>query len=163
MAIHSAGPGAKLAALVRVATGVIFIAEGAGKMLGGFVRGGFARQTTEMLSQAWPFWAGFLRAVVLPRASVFAWVIAAGELAVGTGLLIGLWTRAAAIGGAFLMLSILLTQSYPAAGASWDKWITAGLPTKFAMLLLLLIAAADAGRVWGLDADRASRRRGIRR
>ncbi|MDQ6892027.1 MAG: DoxX family protein [Acidobacteriota bacterium] len=159
----AAPAGARLAALVRMGTGVIFIAEGAGKMLGGFVRGGFARQTTEMLSQAWPFWAGFLRAVVLPRAGVFAWLIAAGELAVGTGLLIGLWTRAAAAGGALLMLSILLAQSYPAAGAGWDKWITAGLATKFALLLLLLIAAADAGRVWGLDANRSGPRRGIRR
>jgi uncharacterized membrane protein YphA (DoxX/SURF4 family) len=163
MAMTAAPAGARLAALVRIATGLIFIAEGAGKMLGGFVRGGFARQTTEMLSQAWPFWAGFLRAVVLPRAGFFAWVIAAGELAVGTGLLIGLWTRAAAAGGVLLMLSILLAQSYPAAGASWDKWITAGLTTKFALLLLLLIAAADAGRVWGLDANRAGPRRGIRR
>jgi uncharacterized membrane protein YphA (DoxX/SURF4 family) len=159
----AAPAGARLAALVRMATGLIFIAEGAGKMLGGFVKGGFARQTTEMLSQAWPFWAGFLRAVVLPRAGLFAWVIAAGELAVGTGLLIGLWTRAAAAGGALLMLSILLAQSYPAAGASWDTWITAGLTTKFALLLLLLIAAADAGRVWGLDANRSGPRRGIRR
>ncbi len=156
-------PGARLASIVRMATGVIFIAEGAGKMLGGFVRGGFARQTTEMLSQAWPFWAGFLRAAVLPHAALFAWVVAAAELAVGTGLLIGLWTRAAAAGGALLMVSILLAQSYPARGSSWDKWITAGLTTKFALLLLLLIAAADAGRVWGLDAKQPRGRRGIRR
>jgi len=163
MAWTAAPAGARLAALVRMATGLIFIAEGAGKMLGGFVRGGFARQTTEMLSQAWPFWAAFLRAVVLPHAGLFAWVIAAGELAVGTGLLIGLWTRAAAAGGALLMLSILLAQSYPAAGASWDKWITAGLTTKFALLLLILIGAGDSGRVWGLDANRYGGRRGIRR
>jgi uncharacterized membrane protein YphA (DoxX/SURF4 family) len=163
MGMRAADPAARLAALVRMATGLIFIAEGAGKMLGGFVRGGFARQTTEMLSQAWPFWAGFLRGVVLPHASFFAWVIAAGELAIGTGLLIGLWTRAAALGGTLLMLSILLTQSYLGRGASWDKWITAGLATKFAMLLLLSIAAADSGRVWGLDANRMPRRRGIRR
>ena len=114
----AAPSGARLAALVRMATGLIFIAEGAGKMLGPFVHGGFERQTREMLSQAWPFWAGFLRAVVLPRAGVFGWLVAAGELAVGTGLLIGLWTRAAAAGGAFLMLSILLAQSYPA--AAWS-------------------------------------------
>jgi thiosulfate dehydrogenase [quinone] large subunit len=104
-----------------------------------------------------------LRAVVLPHAGIFAWVVAAGELAVGTGLLIGLWTRAAAAGGALLMLSILLAQSYPAAGSSWDKWITAGLTTKFALLLLILIGAADSGRVWGLDANRSGGRRGIRR
>ena len=51
------------------------------------------------------------------------------------------------------MLTILLGQSYPGRGSDAGiKWITAGLTTKFAMLLLLLLAAADAGRVWGLDA-----------
>lgn len=48
------------------------------------------------------------------------------------------------------MFAILLGQSY-VPGARWDKWITAGLTTKFALLLLLLILASDAGRVWGLD------------
>jgi uncharacterized membrane protein YphA (DoxX/SURF4 family) len=127
------------------------------------VRGGFARQTVEMLPQAWPFWRSFLRAVVLPHAPVFAWLVAIGELATGLGLLLGFWTRVAAAGGALLMVSILLAQSYPAAGSSWDHWITAGLTTKFALLLLLLLAAADAGRVWGIDAGRGGPRRGLRR
>src|SRR5512132_1335599 len=117
MAMIATSGGARLAALVRIATGLIFIAEGVGKILGEFVRGGFARQAKEMLSQAWPFWAGFLRSVVLPHAAVFAWVIAIGELALGIGLLVGLWTRAAAAGGVLLMLSILLSQSYPASGS----------------------------------------------
>lgn len=154
---------ARLAALVRILTGAIFVAEGVSKIMSPFVPGGFAKQTTEMLPQAWPFWRSFLRTVVLPHASVFAWVVAVGELALGLGLLLGLWTRVAAAGGALLMLSILLAQSYPAGGASWDRWITAGLPTKFALLLLLLLAAVDAGRLWGADARRVSGRRGLRR
>jgi thiosulfate dehydrogenase [quinone] large subunit len=157
--------GARLAALVRILTGAIFVAEGMGKILGPFVRGGFAKATTEMLPQAWPFWRALLRSFVLPHASAFGWIVAIGELAVGMALLLGLWTRLAAAGGAALMLSILLSQSDPGAGASWDRWITAGLPTKFALLLLLLLAAADAGRVWGADARRipVGGRRGIRR
>lgn len=156
--------GTRLAALVRILTGMIFVAEGLGKILGPFVRGGFAKQTTEMLSQAWPFWRAFLKGVVLPNASAFGWLVAVGELAVGLALLLGLWTRFAAAAGAALMLSILLCQSDPGRGASWDRWITAGLTTKFALLLLLLLAATDAGRLWGVDARRgAGGRRGIRR
>jgi uncharacterized membrane protein YphA (DoxX/SURF4 family) len=158
--------GARLAALVRILTGTIFVAEGAGKILGPFVRGGFARATTDMLPQAWPFWRALLRSFVLQHAPVFGWVVAIAELAVGVVLLLGLWTRTAAAVGAVLMLSILLAQSDPGAGASWDKWITAGLTTKFALLLLLLLAAADAGRLWGVDARRGpgvGGRRGIRR
>ncbi len=155
--------GARLAALVRIATGVIFIAEGAGKILGDFVHGGFAKSAQEMQASAWPFWGAMLRSLVIPHASVVAWIVALGELALGVALLLGLLTRAAAAGGVLLMLAILLGQSRPPAGSSWDRWITAGLTTKFAILLLLLIAAADAGRVWGIDGRRGRVRRGIRR
>jgi thiosulfate dehydrogenase [quinone] large subunit len=142
---------ARVAAAVRIATGVLFVAEGAGKIAGDFVRGGFARSAAEMAQQSWPFWKSVLQSVVLPRAAVFGWVFALGELAVGIGLLLGLFTRVAAAGGAVLMLTILLSQSY-VPGGSWEKWITAGLTTKFALLLLLLLLAADTGRVWALDA-----------
>lgn len=156
--------GARLAALVRIATGVLFVAEGCEKIFGEFVRGGFARSAQGMLKDAWPFWRPVLETLILPHASVFGWVVAIAELALGLGLLLGLWTQAAAAGGCLLMLSILLGQSYPGPRSSWEKWITAGLTTKFALLLLLLLGAADAGRVWGLDGRvRPTRRGGIRR
>jgi uncharacterized membrane protein YphA (DoxX/SURF4 family) len=143
--------GARLAAAVRIATGAIFVAEGAGKLTGDFVRGGFGRSAAEMAEHSWPFWKSFLQSVVVPRAGVFGWIFALGELAVGIGLLLGLFTRIAALGGAVQMVAILLAQSY-VPGGSWDKWITAGLTTKFALLLLILLFAADAGSVWALDA-----------
>ena len=151
----------RLAAAVRVATGVLFIAEGGGKLLGDFVRGGFARSVEEMARNSWPFWKSFLLSTVLPRAGVLGWVFALGELAVGIGLFLGLLTRVAAGSGAVLMVSILLCQSY-VPGGSWDKWITAGLTTKFALLLLLLLLASNPGRVWGLD-GRWSRTATLRR
>jgi thiosulfate dehydrogenase [quinone] large subunit len=141
---------ARLAAVVRIAAGAIFVAEGAGKLAGDFVHGGFASSAEEMARVSWPFWRSFLQSVVLRHAGVFAWVFAFAELAVGIGLLLGLATRAAAAGGAVLMVAILLGQSY-VPGAKWDRWITAGLTTKFALLLLLLILASNAGRVWGID------------
>ena len=147
----------RVAALVRLATGVVFLAEGYGKVTGNFVRGGFARSASEMAGQAWPFWGAFLRGTVLPSASTFAWVIALGELAVGLGLFLGLFTRAAAVCGSLLVTAILLGQSY-VPGSSWDRWVTAGLLTKFSLLLLLLLAATPADQAWSLDAMRKSRR-----
>ncbi len=141
---------ARLAAAVRIATGVLFAAEGAAKLAGDFVRGGFASSAGETARASWPFWRSFLESVVLPRAGIFGWAFAFAELAVGIGLLLGLATRAAAAGGAALMITILLGQSC-VPGAKWDRWITAGLTTKFALLLLLLLFASDAGRVWGMD------------
>jgi uncharacterized membrane protein YphA (DoxX/SURF4 family) len=152
---------ARIAALVRMLTGVLFIAEGYGKVSGRFVHGGFAEQAREIATKAWPFWGRFLHDAVLPNAAAVAWVVALGELAVGIGLFLGLWTRVAALGGALLVLSFLLGQSY-VPGGPWDGWVTAGLTSKFAVLLLVLIGMSDAGKVWGMDGRVRKGKRGIR-
>lgn len=150
----------RLAAIVRILTGILFVAEGLSKVTGDFVTGGFARELPQIAARSFPFWRHFLEPVVVPHAAVFAWVIALGELAVGLGLIVGLLTRVAAAGGALLMLSIVLGAAKPGAGASWDDWITAGLTPKLACLLLLMLFAADAGKVWGLDGSRRKAPRG---
>jgi uncharacterized membrane protein YphA (DoxX/SURF4 family) len=147
----------RVAAFVRILTGALFTAMGVWKVLGPF-RSGFGKGVEGMIRDSWPFWGEFLRSTVIPHSSLFAWVVAAGELAVGIGLLLGLLTRWAAVGGALLMISILLGQTYAGPGASWPTWVSAGLTTKFALLLLVMIAAVDPGRVWGLDAFRRGRR-----
>ena len=50
-----------------------------------------------------------------------------------------------------LMVILLLGQTDLQKGG-WAQWVTAGLPTKFALLLLWLLFLADAGRTWGVDA-----------
>ena len=147
-------------AIVRILTGVIFVAEGASKVLGDFVRGGFAKAVREIAAEAWPIWASFLRSIVLPNAGVFGWLFALAELSLGIGLLLGLLTRAASVCGVILMTLILLGQTR-VAGGSWEKWVTAGLTAKFAFLLLWLLFLANAGHVWAVDA--ALRRGGPRR
>ena len=143
---------ARLAAFVRIATGVLFFAEGYGKVTGPFVRGGFAKSAESMLKEAWPLWRSVLQSVVLPHAPVFAWTVALGELLLGIALLLGFLTRVAAAAGVALLLTILLGQTY-VPGSSWAAWVTAGLTTKFAILLLLSIVAAGYG-AWGLDGRR---------
>ena len=150
----------RLAAIVRILTGILFVAEGLSKVTGDFVTGEFAKEVPKIAARSFPFWRHFLEAVVVPHAAAFAWVVALGELAVGLGLVVGLLTRVAAAGGALLMLSIALGAARPDAGASWDDWITAGLTSKFACLLLLMLFAADAGKVWGFDGRRRKSPRG---
>jgi thiosulfate dehydrogenase (quinone) large subunit len=144
---------ARIAAAVRIATGLIFIAGGAGKLPGHFLHGGFAASARDMARESWPFWRDFLEWAVIPHAGIFGRVVALGELALGVSLLVGLAVRAAAACGAVLMAAILLGQAN-VPGATWDRWITAGLTTKFALLLLVLLFAADAGQRWGLDGRR---------
>jgi uncharacterized membrane protein YphA (DoxX/SURF4 family) len=147
----------RVAALVRILTGVLFVAEGLSKVTGGFVRGEFAEPTRRMAAETFPFWRRFLESVVLPHAGLFAWLVALGELAVGIALVAGFQARAAAIGGALLMLSIALGAAKPEAGAAWDDWITAGLTPKLALLLFVLLASTNAAAVWSIDARRPRR------
>jgi uncharacterized membrane protein YphA (DoxX/SURF4 family) len=147
----------RVAALVRILTGVLFVAEGLSKVTCGFVRGEFAEPTRRMAAETFPFWRRFLESVVLPHAGLFAWLVALGELAVGIALVAGFQTRIAAIAGALLMLSIALGAAKPGAGAAWDDWITAGLTPKLALLLFVLLASTNPAAVWSVDARRPRR------
>ena len=138
-------------AIVRILTGILFVAEGAGKIAGDFVRGGFAEEVRETAAgRAWPFWASFLDSVVLPNATAFGWFFALAELALGVALVLGILTRVAAVCGMALMVILMLGLTY-VPGRTWDQWVTTGLNAKFAFLLLWLLFLTDAGRVWGID------------
>jgi uncharacterized membrane protein YphA (DoxX/SURF4 family) len=142
----------RFAAIVRIATGLLFLAEGYSKIAGEFVKGGFRKQAALMAHEAFPFWRRFLETAVIPHASAVAWAFASAELVVGIALVLGLLTRAACAVGIALMLSILLASANAGSGARWADWITAGLTPKFALLLFVLLLAVNAGTTWGLDA-----------
>ena len=150
------------AAVVRILTGVLFVAEGLSKITGDFVRGGFAEQAHRIAAGSFPFWKRFLETLVAPHAALFGWLFALGELCVGIALIAGFLTRPSAVAGGLLMLSIVLGAARPEAGASWDDWITAGLTPKLALLLFALLAATPSGSVWSFDARRPSKPRAAR-
>ncbi len=152
----------RAAAVVRILTGALFVAEGLSKITGGFVRGEFVEPARRMAAATFPFWKRFLESVVLPHASAFAWLVALGELAVGVALIAGFLTRTAAVAGALLMLSIVLGAARPKAGAAWDDWITAGLTPKLALLLFVLLASTNSAAVWSLDARRPRKAKAAR-
>jgi thiosulfate dehydrogenase (quinone) large subunit len=56
--------------------------------------------------------AGWLVDLALQAPTGFGYAIALGELAVGLGTLLGLWSRVAALGGALLSLTFWLTVSW---------------------------------------------------
>ncbi len=80
------------------------------------------------------------------------YVIALGELAVGLGVLLGLWTRIAAVGGAILSLTLFLAVSYH----SSPYYTGADIVFFFAWMPLIV---AGSGGVWSLDAAISSRAR----
>jgi thiosulfate dehydrogenase (quinone) large subunit len=88
------------------------------------------------------FYAPFLTKVAIPHASIFAFLVTFGEIAVGLSLLAGLATRLAALGGIFLCANFLLGS-----GASL---LSLDQPVVFIVFLVTVYATA-AGRALGVD------------
>ncbi|MEU1373927.1 DoxX family protein [Streptomyces triculaminicus] len=83
----------------------------------------------------------------------FGWAMALGELAVGVGTLLGIWTRVAAAGGALISLSLWLTVSWAATPYYYGN----DLPYLMAWLPLI-VAGAPLLSVDGLWARRRRER-----
>ncbi|BFO14638.1 DoxX family membrane protein [Streptomyces sp. KM77-8] len=81
----------------------------------------------------------------------FGYAIAFGELAVGIGVLLGLLTRLAALGGALISLSLWLTVSWAADPYYYGN----DLPYMFCWVPLVLAGAS----LWSVDALIRNRRR----
>jgi thiosulfate dehydrogenase [quinone] large subunit len=85
----------------------------------------------------------FLEQTVLPHASLFATLQAYGEVAVGIGLVLGLFTGLTALVGLFLAVNFGLAT----------QWMSFG-QQGFHLLLttsMLIFLVTRAGRVWGFD------------
>lgn len=143
-------------AVARIATGVMFLFFGHYKVFGpGFIAGGFAQYIERYINQnqAVGFYKVFLAQVVLPRAELFAFVVAWGELLLGVALVLGLWVRLAAVGGALHMLSLTLaTWNAPGAGAPLWRYVAAQLDHIPLLLLFAIFIAARSSEVWSLEA-----------
>jgi thiosulfate dehydrogenase (quinone) large subunit len=99
----------------------------------------------------------FLETTVLPHAATFATLQTYGEVLVGLGLVLGLLTGLAALGGLFLSLNYGLAS----------QWMSFGQQGFHVLLVtsMLIFLGARAGRVWGLDALilwRSGRRRWLK-
>jgi thiosulfate dehydrogenase [quinone] large subunit len=79
----------------------------AGGALSGFLKGALAKSTGEHPDvQGW--YAGFLQNVVLPNAPLWSNIVVVGEILVGIGLILGIFTGIAALFGSFMNFNYLL-------------------------------------------------------
>jgi thiosulfate dehydrogenase [quinone] large subunit len=94
-----------------------------------------------------PIYGQFVQSIVLPNFTLFAWATFIVELLIGLGLLLGLFTRAAAVLG--LLMAFNLTIGGLDVPNEW--------PWSYFMLILfqVLFIFTNPGRVWGLDGWRA--------
>lgn len=125
-----------LAGWSKVAEGG-WIGEGAGGAVQGFARGAMA-QTAGEYPQVTRLYAGFLESFVIPNATLFSYLVVFGEIAVGLGLIFGLFTGIAAFFGGFMNASFIFAGT---AGAN---------PLMFILATWIVLAWRVAG-YWGLD------------
>jgi thiosulfate dehydrogenase [quinone] large subunit len=135
--------------VLRVFLGIMFLASAWPKL-----SPGYPPQLVRMLESsggagAHPMYQEFARQILLPRAAMFALLIAWGELLVGVCLVLGLATRAAAA------LGFLLAANFMLGEGAWF-WTPSSSYAAWAVISLALMVGA-AGRTLGLDAFLAKR------
>jgi len=109
----------------------------AGSAITGFLMG--AMKKTGGLHPDVQGWYGlFLKDVVLPNTGIFSYIISFGELAVGIGLILGLFTGIAAFFGAFMNMNYLFAGT------------VSTNPFLFVIELFLILAWRVAG-YYGID------------
>jgi thiosulfate dehydrogenase [quinone] large subunit len=109
----------------------------AGAAISGFVGGALQKTTGDHPDvQGWYAW--FLENLVQPNTEFFAYVVAYGEVLVGIGLIVGLFTGLAAFFGSFMNMNYLLSGT------------VSTNPTLLFLLLFIILAWRTAGW-WGLD------------
>jgi uncharacterized membrane protein YphA (DoxX/SURF4 family) len=146
---------------VRIATSVFFLLFGEYKVAGpAFAHGGFQTYLQDYITNSVvSFYRPFLTGVIQPHAVFFGYLVGVIELLVGLSLLLGLWVRPACIlGGLFLVNMILCTWWDPGPGVPVWRYFGAELDHIPLLLLLVVLYAADAGQIWGLDAVRTRQR-----
>ncbi|WP_138416067.1 DoxX family protein [Aquibacillus sediminis] len=130
-------------AIIRIYLGYSWITSGWGKVTGGgfdasgFIQGAVANSKGEEATvQAW--WGAFLETFALPNADLFTFMVMWGEVLVGAGLIVGLFTNFAVLMGLVMNFSFLLSGT---------------VSTNAQMVVLgmfVLVAGANAGK-FGLD------------
>lgn len=109
------------------------------------------------VSQATPWFQGFMRDTIVPNADTVAQLARFGELALGLALVLGLLTNPAALGSILFSLAIFFSQGGVrlGTGLAEPEFLTINLLVALISLVILLSPAAKA---LSLDAALAHRR-----
>jgi thiosulfate dehydrogenase (quinone) large subunit len=133
-------------ALLRILVGVLFLLVAWPKVSGRFMNGNALPQQlfagVEKDPLAWH--RAFIEAYVIPHARFFTYLVAAGEISIGTSLVLGLLVRISSLFGAFYNFNILFAVAYSAGGGTVNY-------NRVLILLHLIFVSASAGRALGLD------------
>lgn len=139
------GSNSRAFAGLRIAVGILFLIFGEYKVFGRqfTLGGGFQYWINRFLADgAYPFMVPILKGFVLPFAKPIAFLVAYGELAIGLGLVLGIFVRLASICGLAYMLALLFSSNYPGPHAAFWQYFGASLDH---LVLALCFAAFVVG------------------
>ena len=137
-------------AVLRIAVGVLFLIFGEYKVFGTefTLGGGFQSWINRFLADgAYPFMIPVLKNFVLPHATLIAFLVAYGELAIGLALVLGLLVRTASTFGVIYMLTLLFSSNYPGPHAPLWQYFGASLDHSVLALCFATFALGNADRV----------------
>jgi thiosulfate dehydrogenase [quinone] large subunit len=147
-------------ALLRIGVGILFLIFGEYKVFGTTftLHGGFQFWINKFLEAgAYPFMAPILRGFVLPHATIIAFLVAYGELAIGLALVLGILVRPASFCGFLFMLTMLFSSDYPGAGALFWQYFGASLSHSVFALCFAAFLVGRADSVLSVSALRKNR------
>lgn len=134
----------RILAIIRMLVGVLLVAVSIQKFgnAGFFEPVGLARELSEN-GMAFPFYQALLDRFILPNATVFAYLVAAGELIVGVSFLLGAFTNIFSVAATFMVLNFTLAVCYQN---------TSGLIGHLVFLVIVgVLGVYSTGATWGLD------------
>jgi thiosulfate dehydrogenase (quinone) large subunit len=135
-------------AWVRILVGAVWLNGAVEKLLNPDFPQQFAASLNAggFVSQAPPWFQGFMRDTVVPNAETAAQFVRFGELALGLALILGLLTNLAALGAIVLSLAIYVSEGGPRleAGLGPPEILDINLLVALISLLILLSPAAKA-------------------
>jgi thiosulfate dehydrogenase [quinone] large subunit len=142
---------------LRIAVGCIFLIFAEYKVFGTqFTRGGGFQHWINIFLQSgsYPFMVPVLRNFVLPHATLIAFFVAYGELAIGLAMVSGIFVRPASVCGIVYMLTLLFSSNYPGANAPLWQYFGASLDHSVLALCFGAFALTNPEELWSIHSLR---------
>lgn len=138
---------------LRISVGCLFLIFAEYKVFGmQFTRGGGFQYWINLFLQggAYPFMVPVLRGFVLPHATLIAFLVAYGELAIGLALVFGILVRPASVCGMVYMLTLLFSANYPGTKAAVWQYFGASLEHSVLALCFGAFAFTNPEELWSI-------------
>jgi uncharacterized membrane protein YphA (DoxX/SURF4 family) len=138
---------------LRIAVGCLFLIFAEYKVFGmEFTRGGGFQHWINLFIQdgSYPFMVPVLKDFVLPHATIIAFFVAYGELAIGLAMVSGLLVRPASLCGIIYMITLLFSSNYPGANAPLWKYFGASLDHSVLALCFAAFALTNSEELWSI-------------